>query len=182
MKSRILLLALFSATLAVFTGCHNPRRPTPGDTAFGPGKESADWVDLTKQYGAGAEGLSLRDDAFSAANRQRVENLLASVYFDTDKSAIASTERPKIDEASEYMKGNPKDMLLIEGYCDWRGTREYNLALGDRRATGVRQYLIDLGVDPKRIQTLSQGDLKAQENATQQVMKEDRRASFVVLR
>ncbi|HNX05320.1 MAG TPA: OmpA family protein, partial [Opitutales bacterium] len=125
---------------------------------------------------------SLRDSDFLNADSQRIENLLQSVYFDTNQASIAATERPKIDEASDYMKGNPKDRLLVEGYCDWRGTREYNLALGDRRANAVKQRLIDLGVDPARVQTLSQGDLKAEENATPETMKQDRRAGLVVIR
>jgi peptidoglycan-associated lipoprotein len=149
---------------------------------FKEAKPSADWVDPTKIYGSGAAGLEIRDNNFITADSQRIENVLKSIYFDTDKSSIAPDERSKISEAAEYMKSNPKDKLMIEGYCDWRGTRQYNLALGDRRATFVKQSLIDDGVDPARVQTLSHGDLLATENAASDAMKEDRRAAFVVIR
>jgi peptidoglycan-associated lipoprotein len=158
------------------------KRPSPGDTVFKQAKPSADWIDPTKIYGQGAEGLSMRDKDFLNADSQRIENLLQAVFFDTDKSAIAPDQRPKVTEAAEYLKGNPNDKLLVEGYCDWRGTREYNLALGDRRANGVKQYLEDLGIDPARVQTISHGDLKAEENASQETMKQDRRAALVVIR
>ena len=181
MKSRIFLIALLSAIVAFVSAC-NSKRPTPSDTAFKPGTQNADWLAATKIYGEGARDLTLRDSCFITADSQLIENLLSPVYFDTDKSSIAESERAKVDEASEYMKGNAKDKLLIEGYCDWRGTREYNLALGDRRANAVRQRLIDLGVDPARMQTRSEGDLKAQENASPETMKQDRKAAFIVVR
>lgn len=164
------------------TGCHSMKRPSPGDTVFKPAKPSADWIDPTKIYGQGAEGLSMRDSNFINGDSKRIENLLQAVYFDTDKSSISPTERPKVNEASEYLKGNPNDKLLVEGYCDWRGTREYNLALGDRRANSVKQYLEDLGVESARIQTISHGDLTAEENASAETMKHDRRAALVVIR
>lgn len=182
MRSRIFLFAAFLAAVAVTTGCHSIKRPSPGDTVFKQAKPSADWIDPTKIYGQGAEGLTMRDKDFLNADSQRVENLLQAVYFDTDKSSIAPDERPKVAEAAEYLKGNPNDKLLVEGYCDWRGTREYNLALGDRRANGVKQYLEDLGVDSARVQTISHGDLKAEENASKETMKQDRRAAMIVIR
>jgi peptidoglycan-associated lipoprotein len=182
MRGRIFLFAAFFAAVAVTTGCHSMKRPSPGDTVFKPAKPSADWIDPTKIYGQGAAGLSMRDSNFMNADSKRIENLLQSVYFDTDKSSIAPSERTKVTEAAEYLKGNPKDKLLVEGYCDWRGTREYNLALGDRRASGVKQYLEDLGVDPERVQTISHGDLMAEENASPETMKQDRRAAQVVIR
>ncbi len=103
-------------------------------------------------------------------------------YKDVPRLRRYLSERGKIVEAAEYLKNNPNDKLLIEGYCDWRGTREYNLTLGDRRASGVKQYLLDQGVSPDRVQTLSNGDLKAEENASASAMKEDRRAGLVVIR
>lgn len=185
MRSRIVLFALLSATLAFFAGCQPTPRPTPPDTNFGHGGHSADWIDPTTVYGSGAEGLTMRDQDFSAIDgngSQRIENMLQSVYFDTDKAAIPQSERSKILEAADYLKNNLSDKLLIEGYCDWRGTREYNLTLGDRRANGVKQYLMDQGIDPDRLQTLSHGDLTAEENASAETMKKDRRASLVIIR
>ena len=70
--------------------------------------------------------------------------------------------------------------MLIEGYCDWKGTPAYNKSLGDRRATTVKAYLTDLGGDPLRIATVSIGDESAIPNADGAQAKLDRRAAFVV--
>jgi len=173
-------LALGSLLLV---GCPKPPVPNPGDTVFGPGSTGADFVDPTRIYGSGAEGLDSRSGSFADGNLQRFEDILKSVYFDTDTAFIAEKERPNLVEAADYLRQNPNDKLLIEGYCDWRGTREYNLTLGERRANTVRDYLVNaLGVDPARVQTLSHGDLKAQENVPADRMKEDRRAALVVVR
>jgi peptidoglycan-associated lipoprotein len=182
MRRQLFLFVALSAATAFLAGCPTTSRPDPSQTVFKQAKPSADWIDPTKIYGIGAEGLTMRDSEFANADSQRIENILKSIYFDTDKSSIAPEERGKISEAAEYLKNNPKDKLTIEGYCDWRGTRQYNLALGDRRAEGVKQRLIDEGVDPARVETLSHGDLLATENAQATAMKEDRRAAFVVIR
>jgi peptidoglycan-associated lipoprotein len=182
MRINHFLLVSLSLIAVVLAGCHNTPKPDPSSTVFKAAKPSADWIDPTKIYGAGAEGLAIRDQDFIGADSKRIEDRLAAVYFETDKSSIAPSERSKIDEAAQYMKDNPNDKLMIEGYCDWRGTRQYNLALGDRRAAGVKQRLLDSGVEEARIQTLSHGDLLAKENVAADAMKEDRRASFVIIR
>jgi peptidoglycan-associated lipoprotein len=78
------------------------------------------------------------------------------------------------------MQSNVNARLLIEGYCDWKGTPEYNKSLGDRRATTVKNYLIELGGDSNRIDTVSIGDETAIPNADNTQARLDRRAAFVV--
>jgi peptidoglycan-associated lipoprotein len=182
MRNRIFLFALLSVAAVLALGCSHTKRPTPADTLFHPAKPSADWVDPSKIYGAGADGLTGRDANFINANSKRIEDMFEPVYFQFDKSAVDKTERAKIDKVAEYLKGNPNDKMVVEGYCDWRGTTEYNLALGDRRANGVKQRLLDDGVDPARVQTLSHGDLLATENASESIMKKDRKGAFVVIK
>jgi peptidoglycan-associated lipoprotein len=184
MRKNHFLFASLSLVIALLAGCPSAPRPDPSQTVFKSAKPSADWIDPTRIYGAGAEGLTIRDENFVGADSQRDERTLAAatVFFDTDKSSIATTERPKIDDAAKYLKDNPQAKLMIEGYCDWRGTRQYNLGLGDRRAAGVKQRLLDSGIDAARIQTLSHGDLLAKEGVSADEMKEDRRAAFVVVR
>ncbi len=180
--SRTLLFALSAAAAAFFlAGCPKAPIPDPSVTAFGPGTPSADWIDPTSIYGAGAEGLDMRSSDF-AGEGERIENLFPIVYFEVDTAFLSQTERQKLVPVAEHLKTNPKDRLIVEGFCDWRGTREYNLALGDRRAITVKQYLIDLGIDINRIQTLSHGDLEALENVPEEKMKLDRRAVLVILR
>jgi peptidoglycan-associated lipoprotein len=80
------------------------------------------------------------------------------VYFEYDSSQISPSERLKIETVADYMRQNSDVGIIIEGHCDERGSREYNLALGERRALAVRAYLIGLGIDGNRIQTKSYGE------------------------
>jgi peptidoglycan-associated lipoprotein len=77
---------------------------------------------------------------------------------------------------------NPGYKLLLEGHCDWRGTAEYNLGLGDRRAAAARQYLESIGVASAKIEIRSKGDLDAIENAAEDQMSKDRRAEIIILK
>ena len=80
------------------------------------------------------------------------------------------------------MQSNPNSKIIIEGHCDWRGTTEYNLALGDRRARSCKQFLESLGVDSFSIEILSKGDQEAMQGGTASQMAEDRRAEFVIIK
>ncbi len=102
------------------------------------------------------------------------------VYFGFDQYNINASERDKLTEIATFLKDNPKARLLVEGYCDWKGTPAYNKSLGDRRATTVKTYLSDLGADQSRIDTVSIGDESAIPNADGEQAKLDRRAAFVV--
>ncbi len=82
---------------------------------------------------------------------------LADIHFDFDKFNIRDGERETLKKHAEWLNKNKDVMVVIEGHCDERGTQEYNLALGERRASAAAKYLIDLGVDEKRIKTLSYG-------------------------
>ena len=79
------------------------------------------------------------------------------VYFDTDKSDIDATDAAKLKLQAAYFQQHPNLNFTIEGNCDERGTREYNLALGERRATAAKNYLVSLGISPDRIRTVSYG-------------------------
>jgi peptidoglycan-associated lipoprotein len=102
------------------------------------------------------------------------------VLFGFDQYNLSAGERPKLQEIAEFMQSNINARLLIEGYCDWKGTPEYNKSLGDRRATTVKDYLVELGGDSNRIDTVSIGDENAIPNADTTQSKLDRRAAFVV--
>lgn len=79
------------------------------------------------------------------------------VFFDVDKSTVRNEGRDVLVKWAAYLKQNPTDRLVIEGHSDERGTREYNLALGDRRASAVRDILVLNGVSASRITTVSYG-------------------------
>ncbi len=84
-------------------------------------------------------------------------NIGDRVFFDFDKSTLKPDGRTTIERWAAWLKTYPANKLIIEGHADERGTREYNLALGERRANASREYLVSLGVDPNRVRTISFG-------------------------
>jgi len=87
----------------------------------------------------------------NAVNGQNV------IYFDTDRYNIDSADAAALQAQAQYLARYPQVNITIEGHCDERGTREYNLALGERRANAAKNYLTGLGVDASRIRTVSYG-------------------------
>lgn len=79
------------------------------------------------------------------------------VYFSFNGYSLDATAKAELAAQAEWLKENPKALIVIEGRCDERGTREYNLALGDRRANAARSYLMTLGIAANRIRTISYG-------------------------
>tara|TARA_B100001013_G_scaffold307446_1_gene210991 strand:- start:5 stop:538 length:534 start_codon:yes stop_codon:yes gene_type:complete len=156
-------------------GCKQSTAPNPDDTKLGGNLSSRpDWVNET-----GIPGLHKRD---VGEQGNYVEGILPSIHFDFDQTFIRQNERYKLDEAAEYLRSNPENRLLLEGHCDWRGTAEYNLSLGDRRANSVEHYLSNLGISPSRIETVSMGDLEAVTEGSESHMQEDRRADLIVIK
>jgi peptidoglycan-associated lipoprotein len=126
------------------------------------------------------DGLSLRDPTLSSFNDESATRPFEPVLFGFDQYNIQASERAKISRIADYMKTNPSARLLIEGYCDWKGTPDYNKSLGDRRAKTVKEYLTDLGCEENRIEVISIGDELATPNASSEIARLDRRATFVV--
>jgi peptidoglycan-associated lipoprotein len=85
------------------------------------------------------------------------QNVGDRVFFDTDMSTIREDGRQTLNRQAEWLKKYTNYPVTIEGHCDERGTREYNLALGERRANAARQYLIAQGIPASRIKTISYG-------------------------
>jgi peptidoglycan-associated lipoprotein len=80
------------------------------------------------------------------------------IYFEFDSSTLTSEAQLLLKKKAEWLQNNPEVMSTIEGHCDDRGTNEYNLALGDRRATSAKTFLVDLGVSASRLTTISYGE------------------------
>jgi peptidoglycan-associated lipoprotein len=81
-----------------------------------------------------------------------------TVHFDFDRAVIRPGDARMLDAGADWLKSNPGSIVLVEGHCDERGTNEYNLALGDRRARAVVTYLMDKGIDSSRFTTISYGE------------------------
>jgi len=135
-----LLLTLFS-----FTGCKSLKRNPAG--VYGSGSDGI--------FGDGMGNFSM-SDRFTGGTEH--PGLFSPVYFDYDSSQVNSSERSKVEAVAQNLKKNASFAVIIEGHGDERGSNEYNLALGERRAQAIRSYLIDLGIEADRIQTKSYGE------------------------
>jgi peptidoglycan-associated lipoprotein len=177
-----LSFVIAGATL-LFAGCaQKPVRPSPNQTMMGPqtGGQNITPTDMGTIADQNTQltqrGPGVIEDA------DTIRGLLGAVYFDFDASAIKAGERNKLQDAAKYLKDNPAQRLLLEGHCDWRGTAEYNLGLGDRRANAAKAYLKTIGVPADKIETLSKGSLDAAKNGDDAAMMKDRRVELVVLK
>lgn len=104
------------------------------------------------------------------------------IFFDTDRFNIDGEDAAALQAQAQYLMRNTAVNITIEGHCDERGTREYNLALGERRANAAKNYLVSLGVPANRIRTVSYG--KERPSATgsnEQAWAQNRRAVSVVI-
>ncbi len=103
------------------------------------------------------------------------------IFFDFDKSALKLESQALLKKKADWLKANPSAKLLIEGNCDERGTAEYNLALGERRAESAKKFLVDLGIDAKRISTISYGEERPLDpRHTPEAWAKNRNDGFVV--
>ena len=129
----------------------------------------------TDVIGSDLGGVRPPDDA------EYVEGRFRNVYFGYDSAQIRPSESGAIEEVAAHLRQNPSNGLIIEGHCDERGSREYNMALGERRALAVRAYLVGLGVEGARLQTKSYGEEKpATTGHDEAAWQQNRRAEFVL--
>jgi peptidoglycan-associated lipoprotein len=107
-----------------------------------------------------------------------------TVYFAFDSSAVQGSERAKVAAVADYLKANnsPRTAVRVEGHCDERGTEEYNRSLGERRALAIREELINQGIEPSRVDTVSYGeDRPAASGSGESVWRQNRRGEFILL-
>ncbi len=105
---------------------------------------------------------------------------LGSINFDYDQASLTSQARQILAQNAEWIRANGQVVVQIEGHCDSRGSTEYNLALGERRAISVKNYLVSLGVDSSRLTVISYGEEKPIDAAdSEQAYARNRRANFV---
>jgi len=106
---------------------------------------------------------------------------LTTVHFGFDSQLLDGAAKTEIKANSEILKANPTLRVQIEGHCDSRGGIQYNIALGEKRAMGVKHYLQDLGISSERIDTISYGKERPLDAAeTEEAYAKNRRANFVV--
>jgi peptidoglycan-associated lipoprotein len=194
MKTNVWLLcvAIMSAGMI---GCAKKQALSPEDTALLKGGDRGTFItggaengendELLSPVGATITGLNgdglAPQDPFWGDNLANGERPFEPIFFGFDQYNIGADERAKLQDVANYLDSNPEARILIEGYCDWKGTPAYNKSLGDRRASSVKQYLVDLGADTNRVDVLSMGDEFATPNADSTTSALERKAHFVVL-
>lgn len=124
---------------------------------------------------------AMAEAAAGVAATQEKPSQFPDIRFDFDKSFIREDAKPVLRDVADYLKKNPMAGVLIEGHCDERGTAEYNIALGERRAESARSYLLSLGIKAGALSTVSFGEEKPLDPGhNEDAWAKNRRAHFVL--
>ena len=142
---------LLLAAIAVFllAGCGGNKNKAGKDLG-----ESGKTTSQTKS--PGDESGTMGKDSTGSVESEGLAGL-KTIYFDFDKYNLLDDAKTALDRNAKALTDNPKMKIVIQGHCDERGTVEYNLALGEKRASAARDYLIRLGIDASRISVISYG-------------------------
>ena len=152
MKNKILILTALSSLL-LLSACETAsQKVVSGTSSSGSTSTSSSTSSVDK-----------KKSLFATAKKTAADKLIAvgdRVLFDYDSAKLDTSAKILLDGQSRFLRANTDLNFIIEGHCDERGTREYNLALGEQRATAVRDYLVIQGIDPDRIKVISYGKEK----------------------
>lgn len=161
------------------------------DNAARIAEEQAAQEEAARQYEMAAEKEAAEQAAAEAAAREEelMQDLAAAkqmfenedIYFDFDSSALPSMATEVLQRKADWLFEMVDASIIIEGHCDERGTEAYNIALGDRRAESTKAFLVDIGVDPSRITTVSYGEERPVDSASNaEAWAKNRRAHFII--
>ncbi|TXD98042.1 peptidoglycan-associated lipoprotein Pal [Psychrobacter frigidicola] len=164
---KIALLAVLSSAVALTTGCATKRATS--EVVVAPLGIPSGQIGYT-----GAVGFQNTSDIIAAAN-----NLQAVVYFDFDSSDISSQSASVLSQHASLLSSNPAAGVVIAGHTDERGSREYNIALGERRAQAVSGYLASQGASTNNLQVISYGEERpVAAGANEEAYSQNRRAEL----
>jgi peptidoglycan-associated lipoprotein len=159
-------------------GCSTTAAPKPQEVAMQPQQQQQAAISKPVKPAASSSGSSLE------AHREGkvpASGPLKDIYFDFDQYDLHVDARDTLKTHAEWLKSNPSAQVEIEGHCDERGTGEYNLALGAKRAQAAKDYLVTLGVPAARITTISYGkELPVCNEHTEDCWQKNRHDRFVV--
>ena len=191
---RILLLVVMLSFTVLYFGCSKKQVVKPEDAAIPPEQQEQQTTvsprdsDQTSRWMRPKEHISEQDLAMiqpeEGVSKYKEEKVIFDdIYFDYDQYDIRLDAESTIQNIASWLLKNTSSNVLIEGHCDDRGTNEYNLALGDRRAKAVRDYLSALGIAANRIETLSYGEEQPVcIEASETCWAKNRRAHFIMVR
>ncbi len=173
--SRLLTIMIVTASLALFGGCGKTQIPpyVPVNNAGMAAGKNIKYPAPVSSQEAGPSVASLYNtggangnqaSTTAAENTKAYKELhgrssaqLQPIYFDFDQAIVRSNQIPLLEQNADYLKQAPGVKVIVEGNCDERGTNDYNLALGERRALNGKKFLVELGVEQNRIRTISYG-------------------------
>ena len=165
-RVRALLPALMILSLVLFSGCAD----SDTDEAM---KPSTDTGAMGKEESLESKGVGISEG--------RTSEGMLPVYFDFDSSDIRQDQVSRAQVNADFMKGG-EAYVRIEGNCDPRGTNEYNMALGERRALSAKKYLVNLGVAEERLTTISYGEERLLVHGQDELSyAQNRRDDFVII-
>jgi peptidoglycan-associated lipoprotein len=189
----VLVLAALAAT--TFSAC-GPKRPpnlstaTPGSGADSPTSGVAD--DAASRAGLDTAGPDTQPlDSAGLAGEEIPSSLdatteggpLDDIYFDYDQHDLTEAAKATLAQHAQWLQARPGVRVMVEGHCDERGTTDYNLALGDKRARATREYLVGLGVEEGRLTAISLGKERPKDPGhDEQAWAKNRRAHFALAR
>ncbi len=190
------LIALFAVAFFV-AACETASQTTTDSAGDSTASSSSSTASASGSSSSGSSGSSSTSSTSSsgsssssasssaAAGTDSAADKLASigntVYFSYDSAALDGNSQATLYRQAAFLNGNPSLTVTIEGHCDERGTREYNLALGERRAAAARDYLLAQGVDPARIKVISYGkERPAMAGSNEESWAKNRRAATVL--
>lgn len=164
------IIAFFFSLLLTGCGTKNLETPETSGLTTGPGT-------------AGSEESLDTDPSMSTIMEGRTSGPMLPIYFDFDSSSIRGDQVERAEKNADFLKSKADVNIRIEGNCDPRGTNEYNLALGERRAQSARKYLVNLGIDDARISTVSWGEEKLLLHGHDELSwAQNRRDDFVIVK
>jgi len=176
-RTGLVVLTIAVATLAA---CSSQAPPEPAPTPPEPATDEAPQPQPTEEP-AEAGAFDEAEPGSDVLSIQEIneQGVLKTIYFDYDQAEIRPDQRATLQANAQYLRDNGNFRLLIAGHCDERGTRDYNMALGERRASATMQYLVSLGVPRDRVDIISYGEeVPAADGNTESAWAQNRRAQF----
>ena len=145
------------------------------------GSSGSSSTSSTSSSGSSSSSASSSAAAGTDSAADKLASIGNTVYFSYDSAALDGNSQATLYRQAAFLNGNPSLTVTIEGHCNERGTREYNLALGERRAAAARDYLLAQGVDPARIKVISYGkERPAMAGSNEESWAKNRRAATVL--
>ena len=175
----LVMLFLIPGLLFTVSCAQQEVTDTAEETATEPEKAPEDKAEMaSKTVQQPTADMSEEERAILAA---RIMFLSEDIYFEFDKSSLDSMAQDVLSRKSDWMRDNPDVVISIEGHCDERGTNEYNLALGEKRAESAKSFLVDLGIDAYRVSTVSYGEERPDDDGhDEEAWAKNRRGHFII--